>query len=279
MTWFKNSYDAQMLYIKQMLLNTVVHRLLYNEWDIYSRKSVQLLCIIHQTFDTFHNKTLQTQKLLQNPEKSTLLLLFYFISILISQKAKPKNYLDDPTDEMISPFFVILVPDPLSVHHHLSSLPLPGLMSSTSLCRVSFWAPLRGFPLRRHWLLCVWNRRGQHSCAQAPNKGTNSCRNNPDSRWGCKPIRCSEVRASLKVDNQCLCEAIWCQQAEKVHPAASQSCSLSCADGLPCCGNGDGLFWMDHHRQCWIITAKYDSFSLWIIDGQNLLFWTGYWPG
>lgn len=239
---------------------------------------------IHQTFDTFHRKTLQTQKLLQNPEKSTLLLLFYFISILISQKPNPKNYPRVRTPHWWNDFPIFCDLGELNrrpsfctsppffftfTWPHVINVPLQSQLLS----------PTEGFPPRRHWLLCVWNRRGQHSCAQAPNEGTNSCRNNPDSHWECKPIRCSEVAASLKVDNQCLCEAIWCQQAEKVHPAAFQSCCLSCADGLPCRGNGDGLFWMDHHRQCWIITAKYDVFSSWIIDGQNLLFWTGYWPG
>lgn len=48
------------------------------------------------------------------------------------------------------------------------------------------------------------------------------------------PIRFSKVAASLKVDNQCLCEAIRCQQAEsRESPVApSQSCSVSCADAL-----------------------------------------------
>lgn len=48
------------------------------------------------------------------------------------------------------------------------------------------------------------------------------------------PIRFSKVAASLKVDNQCLCEAIRCQQAEwRESPLApSQSCSVSRADAL-----------------------------------------------
>lgn len=114
---------------------------------------------------------------------------------------------------------------------------LPALASSPFLWNIQralsqLLSPTERFPHCKQSLLCVWNRRGQHSSPQAPNKDPDSCRNNPDSHWECKPY--SKVAASLKVDNQCLCGAIRCQQAEwRERPLApSQSCSVSCADAL-----------------------------------------------
>lgn len=145
-------------------------------------------------------------------------------------KAKPKNYLHDWTPHWWNDFTIFCDLDELNPRQSCCTSP-PFLFTFTWSHVINIplqsqlLSPTEGFPLCRHWLLCVWNRRGRHSCAQAPNEGTNSCRNNPDSHWECKPIRCSEVAASLKVDNQCLCEAIWCQQAEK-SPSSSLSVLL-----------------------------------------------------
>lgn len=84
---------------------------------------------------------------------------------------------------------------------HLINIPLMFTLS------VKSHLPAEGFPLCKQSLLCVWNQRGQHSTAQASNKDPDSCRNNPGPHWECKTIRCSREGASLKVDNQCLCEA------------------------------------------------------------------------
>lgn len=70
----------------------------------------------------------------------------------------------------------------------------------------------------------VWNQRGEHSFAQAPNEDLNSCRNNPDSRRECKPIRCLEVAAPIQGDNQRLCEAKLMPAGPTRSPSVWSSC-------------------------------------------------------
>lgn len=146
-------------------------------------------------------------------------------------------------------------------------------------CKVSCWvpSPAEGFPLCKQSLVCVWNRRCRHSSGQASNKDTNSCRNNPDSHWECKPIRFSLVAASLKVDNQCLCEAKlmptgWAQSRSTRQPSVL----------LPELCRWSASLWKhwiildkDHHHQCWIIRATH-VFYRWIMDVQNLHFQIGF---
>lgn len=146
-------------------------------------------------------------------------------------------------------------------------------------CKVNCWvpSPAEGFPLCKQSLLCVWNRRCQHSSAQASNKDPNSYRNNPDSHWEGKPIRFYLVAASLKVDNQCLCEAKlmptgWVQSRSNRQPSVL----------LPeLCRWSTSLWkhWIildkDHDHQCWIISATY-VFYWWIMDVQNLHFQIGF---
>lgn len=116
---------------------------------------------------------------------------------------------------------------------------LPALTSSPFLWNIhrplsQLLSPTERFPHDKQSLLCVWNRRGQHSSPQAPNKTQILAEIIQIPTGRANPIRFSKVAASLKVDNQCLCEAIRCQQAEwRERPLApSQSCSVSCADAL-----------------------------------------------
>lgn len=128
----------------------------------------------------------------------------------------------------------------------------------------------------------MWNRRGQHSSAQASNKDPNSYRNNPNSRWDCKPIRHSWAAASLKVDNQCLCEA----DANRLKPEQVHRAALSPAAGAVCTQSAKTqsaktawrhwIIWDKYHHhhhlhQCWIIRATC-VFYWWITDVHYLLF-------
>lgn len=128
-------------------------------------------------------------------------------------------------------------------------------------CKVNL--PAEGLPLCKQRLLCVWNWRGRHSSAQASNKDPNSCKNNPESCWECKPIRCSWVAASLKVDNRCQCflKPSWCQQAEP-HACAASSPSVLLHELC----KGSGLF----GRQMCLFLVDYgcsqSSFSNWILQ-------------
>lgn len=66
----------------------------------------------------------------------------------------------------------------------------------------------------------------------------------------CKPIHVSKVAASLKVDNQSLCDANRQRSQQTLSPAA-QALQLSCIAVKTL----DYLGWIDHHR-CWIITVQ-----------------------
>lgn len=95
---------------------------------------------------------------------------------------------------------------------------MPLMLSRSIKSNAEYRSPAEVLPLSKQSFLCAWNWRGQHSSLQASNKDPNSCRNNPDSHWECKPIRCTlgslpPSRWTISV----FVKPSWCQQ---VQPAA-----------------------------------------------------------
>lgn len=131
----------------------------------------------------------------------------------------------------------------------------------------------RGFLCRKQSFLCVWKlERVSIPLRRPSNRDPNSCRNSPDSLWECKPLPCSWVGGSLKVDNQCLCEAKlvptdWAQCRSTAQPPRLRC--RSCAEGPLSRGHtwitgegargggkeSTGRLWMHTylHNQRWIV--------------------------
>lgn len=118
-------------------------------------------------------------------------------------------------------------------------------------CTLLSWLPLRGF-LSGNRDLSVCETR-EFSIPLSTEWTTNQILSEiiPWVPLGeCKPIHVSKVAASLKVDNQSLCDANRQSSQQTLSPAA-QALQLSCM----AVKTVDYLGWIDHHR-CWIIRVQ-----------------------
>lgn len=156
---------------------------------------------------------------------------------------------------------------------------LPALTSSPFLWNIhralsQLLSPTERLPHCKQSLLCVWNRRGQHSSPQAPNKDPDSCRNNPDSLWECKPYPLFQG-SCLPQGGQSV--SLW---SHPMPTGRMERKSTSILSVLLCklcrrsAHQGDiGLFCTCHQNSCWIIRTR-NGFSMWNMDAPYLHFQT-----